>query len=68
MAGWPAPPRVIPDPAELGDVPDGAVILDVLCASRAVGRPLPAPHVGRFTASPAGPHCTGVVLHLAQLG
>jgi hypothetical protein len=33
-AGWRPPPRVVIDPAELGDVPDGTVILDALRVPR----------------------------------
>lgn len=33
-AGWRPPPRVITDPAELGDVPDGTTILDALGVPR----------------------------------
>ena len=33
-AGWRPPPRVITDPAELADMPDGTTILDVLGVPR----------------------------------
>ncbi len=34
LAGWRPPPRVITDPAGLGDVPDGTVMLDALGVPR----------------------------------
>jgi hypothetical protein len=33
-AGWRPPPRVITDPAELADLPDGTTILDALGVPR----------------------------------
>jgi len=53
-AGWRPPRRVITDPAELGGVPDGTVVLDALGVPRQLGRPPLGRHVGWFVAGPAG--------------
>ncbi len=53
IAGWRPPPRVITDPAGLGDVPDGSVILDALGVPRQLTGHL-GRHGRRFVTTPAG--------------
>ena len=66
-AGWRPPPRLITDPAELGDLPDGAVILDPLG--------VPRQRAGSLWVAAAGGSLTpdqvplpGTVLHTPQAG
>ncbi len=67
MAGWRPPPRVITDPAGLGDVPDGSVILDALGVPRQLTGSL---WVGTTGGSlpPQQVPLPGIVLHIPRIG
>jgi hypothetical protein len=67
MAGWRPPPRVITDPAGLGDVPDGSVILDALGVPRQLTGHL---WVGTTGGSlpPQQVPLPGIVLHIPRIG
>ena len=67
MAGWRPPSRVITDPAELGEMPIGSVILDALGAPRQLTGHL---WVGTAGGSlpPQQVPLPGIVLHIPQMG
>ena len=67
VAGWRPPPRLITDPAELGDLPDGAVILDALGASRQRAGSLWVATAGG-SSTPDQVPLPGAVLHTPQAG